>query len=320
MNPEHIPSLRGRATITTVIIVVVLIALCLVVWMYRNTPPLSRLLGADQSVVKGAQQGTVKYLCSEGKTLIATYYDGPSSTAPNGMPIPGGAVDLTLTDGTLMTLPHAVSADGARYANKGESFVFWSKGNTAFVQEGASQKQTYSNCVAESQRSADQQGWNAYASPALGFSILFPTTYTPNTSYRYEALGPGKEIPGVKFTIPASVAEGTNLSSDSYISVEELPNATSCSASLFLDSAQKVHTVTDNDVEYSVGQSNGAGAGNLYDETVYAVSGSAPCVAVRYFIHSTQLANYPAGTRTAFDRAALVAQFDQIRHTLVLGR
>lgn len=305
MAPEHIPSLRGRATIITIIIVVVLIILCLVAWVYRDTPPLSKLFGTGTSL-SGTPQATVLYLCDKGKTISASYYSN--------------SVGLKLNDGSTMTLPHAVSADGARYANKDETFVFWSRGNTAFVQEGASQAQTYSGCIAQSARSADQKTWNAYASSQMGFSILFPVDYTANTAYQYQALGPGKTIGGVKFTIPASMASSTNLSSDTYISVEQLPGAGSCSAAQFIGSPQKISTTTEGSIEYSVAQGGGAAAGNLYEETVYAIPGSVPCTAVRYYIHSTQLANYPAGTRTAFDKAALVAQFDQIRQSLVLGR
>ena len=64
----------------------------------------------------------------------------------------------------------------------------------------------------------------AYSNKALGFSIRLPADYTIDESYKYQAFGPGKDIAGVKFTIPASVAAGTNLGSDSYISVEEIPN------------------------------------------------------------------------------------------------
>jgi membrane-bound inhibitor of C-type lysozyme len=38
-----------------------------------------------------------------------------------------------------------VSGSGARYANSNESFVFWNKGNTAFIEENG--KTTYSNCT-----------------------------------------------------------------------------------------------------------------------------------------------------------------------------
>lgn len=47
-------------------------------------------------------------------------------------------VELTLSDGRTRLLPQAISASGARYANTDESFVFWNKGDTAFVTEGNS--------------------------------------------------------------------------------------------------------------------------------------------------------------------------------------
>ena len=88
---------------------------------------------------------TVQYSCAQGKTLAAEYFDGPTRTAPDGRPIPGGRVLLTLTDGRKLTLPQTLSGSGIRYANEGETFVFWSKGDTAFVEEG--QTATYKDCV-----------------------------------------------------------------------------------------------------------------------------------------------------------------------------
>ena len=69
--------------------------------------------------------------------------------APNGMPIPGGHVVLTLSDGKKLDLPQTLSGSGIRYANADKSFVFWSKGDTAFVEEGPKQTQTYSDCVGQ---------------------------------------------------------------------------------------------------------------------------------------------------------------------------
>jgi membrane-bound inhibitor of C-type lysozyme len=54
-------------------------------------------------------------------------------------------VNLILSDGRQLTVPHAISADGARYANANESFVFWNKGNTAFIQEQGTT--TYAGCA-----------------------------------------------------------------------------------------------------------------------------------------------------------------------------
>lgn len=153
MSPEQVPSLSGRSTITTVVIVVILIALCLLAWAYRNTPPFSNLFGSDVGTLAALDTqkpfNTVSYSCDQGKTIIAEYYDGETHTGDNGMPVGGGHVVLTLTGGQMMSLPHVVSADGARYANTDESFVFWTKGDGAFIQEGANSTQTYTNCVAK---------------------------------------------------------------------------------------------------------------------------------------------------------------------------
>lgn len=90
---------------------------------------------------------TVQYGCAEGKVLVAEYFNGPTRTAPDGRPIPGGRVIVTLADGKKLILPQTLSGSGIRYANHGETFVFWSKGDTAFVEEGPNQTMTYKDCV-----------------------------------------------------------------------------------------------------------------------------------------------------------------------------
>ncbi|CAN5789544.1 hypothetical protein BH11PSE3_BH11PSE3_48230 [soil metagenome] len=90
---------------------------------------------------------TVHYSCAKGKSLTAEYFDGATRTAPDGRPIPGGRVIVTLADGKKLTLPQTMSGSGIRYANEGESFVFWSKGDTAFIEEAPNQTVTYENCV-----------------------------------------------------------------------------------------------------------------------------------------------------------------------------
>ena len=159
-------------------------------------------------------------------------------------------------------------------------------------------------------------GWTRYSQ--AGFSISAPSGFTPDPGHDYQALGPGKDIKGFALTIPASLTKGTNLGADSYIAVETLPGAAPCTAAAFLDSPAAATEVTTNGITYSVATANDAGAGNFYDETVYAVQRSTPCLAVRSFIHSTNIGNYDPGTVKAFDRAALIAQFDAIRATLTV--
>ncbi|MES2006686.1 MAG: MliC family protein [Patescibacteria group bacterium] len=246
------------------------------------------------------------FSCEQGKTIGAVFYSAK--------------VELTLSDGRKLSLPQAISASGARYANADQSFVFWNKGNTAFIGEGKvePQQETYTNCVTgEEGNTSSTTETTTYAYPPLGFSIKYPTTYVLNESYMYQGLGE-EGIPGVKVSVPTTASDKTNLSSDSGVSIEYIPNAINCSASLFLYGEPAATTMTDGGVSYSVAGVTDAAAGNRYEEKVYALAGANPCIAVRYFIHSTELANYPAGTRVAFNKEQLLAEFDSIRHSLTL--
>jgi hypothetical protein len=77
-------------------------------------------------------------------------------------------------------------------------------------------------------------------------------------------------------------------------------------------------TLADGGITYSIASSTGAAAGNRYEETVYALSGTHSCISVRYFIHYGVFQNYPAGMVREFDQQALLASFDAIRRTLVV--
>jgi membrane-bound inhibitor of C-type lysozyme len=72
--------------------------------------------------------------CEGGKSITATFY-----------PTDDAFVDLVLSDERKMSVPRAISASGARYANADESFVFWNKGDTAFITEG--ETTTFAGCV-----------------------------------------------------------------------------------------------------------------------------------------------------------------------------
>lgn len=167
-----------------------------------------------------------------------------------------------------------------------------------------------------------------YKNEAAGFSIRLPSlqvsttsndyTYKLDESYRYQALGPGKDIGGIKFTIPPDMASGTNLGMDSYLSVEQIPQSQTCSAFGFLEGEASAVVVAEGSTIYSVASTTGAAAGNRYEETVYAVPGTNSCVAVRYFIHYSAIENYPVGAVKEFDHAALIKQFDAIRRTLTI--
>jgi hypothetical protein len=150
------------------------------------------------------------------------------------------------------------------------------------------------------------------------FSIHYPKGYTVDEKYVYQGFGPGNEITGVKFTIPQDVAKGTNLASDTYLSVETRVGATKCTAGQFIDLVNGAHEnqVAYNGMIYSVASSTGAAAGNRYEETVYVFGTPRGCMAVRYSIHYGVFGNYPPGTVKEFDRGALLREFDAMRQSL----
>lgn len=71
--------------------------------------------------------------CDGGRTVDAVFSNGSRNS-----------VALVLSDGRALVLPQATSASGARYANADESFVFWNKGHTAFINEKG--KTSYRGC------------------------------------------------------------------------------------------------------------------------------------------------------------------------------
>lgn len=247
------------------------------------------------------------FSCANEKTVLATFSNNPD------------AVFIKLIDGRSFTLPRAISGSGARYANSDESLVFWNKGNTAFVTENG--VDVYTSCVLIA---PDSGGLARYLTDSSGdFSVRYPADYTLNAAYKYDGLGPDKTIGGIKLTIASTTAEGTNLSSyDTGVSIEKISDVKNCSASLFLypDERLKVSTTTDGNVTYSVASTTGVGLGNYYEETVFAVADTNPCVAVRYLVHSTNIQNYEPGAVKEFDRAALFSTLDKIRRSLVIGQ
>jgi membrane-bound inhibitor of C-type lysozyme len=88
---------------------------------------------SDETLATSTQ--TYSYSCDADKSITATFHLPQDDFA-----------NVNLSDGRHLILAHTISADGARYANATESFVFWNKGVTAFVTENGTT--TYSGCVA----------------------------------------------------------------------------------------------------------------------------------------------------------------------------
>lgn len=155
------------------------------------------------------------------------------------------------------------------------------------------------------------QDWKTFSN--AGFSIKYPKDFTVNTNYKNETNGPGQVQTGVSFTIPATLAAGTNLSKDSLISVEENSKVTVCEAKSFIDAglleSDSQQTVLLNGGQYTVVTTGDAGAGNFYEQYIIAIPGPA-CRVVRMLIHSTNIGNYDPGTIKEFDKSALLSIYE----------
>jgi putative hemolysin len=114
-----------KLTINRKVSAVALLALCAlgVMFYIKNT--------GDQKIVQSEVINQAVFSCAENKSIQGIFFKDK--------------VELSLSDGRTMLLMQAVSGSGARYTNSDESFVFWNKGNTAFVEEGNAM--TFKGCV-----------------------------------------------------------------------------------------------------------------------------------------------------------------------------
>lgn len=160
--------------------------------------------------------------------------------------------------------------------------------------------------------------WPRYTDAQLGWSMSYPAGWKVNPRYVSVSLGPDHEIHGVSFDIPDSVQPGTNVShNDTGVSVESIPGK-ACKPSQFVNPAQNVRKLKADGRVYSAAESGDAAMGNRYDTDLFVIEGTSPCIAVRYFIHTTVFENYEPGSIKRFNRASLIATFNRMRATLTL--
>ena len=87
----------------------------------------------EQKFILGTPINKVTFVCADNKQIYAEFYKY--------------SVHLELGFQKTIYLPQTISASGARYATDDDSFVFWNKGNTAFITEGSPDNMTYKDCV-----------------------------------------------------------------------------------------------------------------------------------------------------------------------------
>ncbi len=158
-----------------------------------------------------------------------------------------------------------------------------------------------------------------YQNPSTGLSLTYPDTFAPaipvSANYKTE--------PELALQFIDSIAyDNTNLSE-----VYFLVSSTSDS--------QVVKTCTEpnqnggspeqvvgnegiNGYTFVHNRAEGAGAGNFYQQEIYRMVDSNVCYEVIYYIHSTNIGNYPPGTVTEFDSDAVLQQLYGVFSTFTI--
>lgn len=106
---------------------IILIIILFGFYFYKNLSQKDVVIEKNKDTIINS----VIFNCAENKSIQAIFFKDK--------------VELNLSDKRNMLLLQAISASGARYANSDESFVFWNKGDTAFVEEN--KNITFKDCV-----------------------------------------------------------------------------------------------------------------------------------------------------------------------------
>jgi membrane-bound inhibitor of C-type lysozyme len=261
------------------------------------------------------------YQCANNVSLKATFHKRSVKiqTTPNEPPQPTGSVTLELSDGQTLDLPQTISADGVRYADANDTFVFWSKGNSALIQQNGSSSSSYRNCIVVAPEIDNLT--QIFYSQDLGLTLRYPSGWQLAPTSSSDVGGLTSKVDVIAdITVPESMTKDTNLGTDSGVRVAQLPQVDTCTPNMFLTDAGAVGTSTLNGVTYLVSSTEDAGAGNRYSLTAYVKESVQPCIAVITYIHTSVLENYPAGTVGAYDATAFTNDFAAIRDSIKVAQ
>jgi hypothetical protein len=159
-----------------------------------------------------------------------------------------------------------------------------------------------------------------YSNPVNGVSLTYPDIFTP----ALPVAGNYKSQP--EFTlhfIDIATYQKTNLS-DVYIffsSTSDSQIVATCTEPNQAGGGPEpvVGNEVVNGITYVHSTSDGAGAGNYYQQEIYRTVKEGVCHEVIYFIHYTNIGNYPPGTVTEFDRDVIMQYFLDVFETFTIN-
>jgi hypothetical protein len=158
-----------------------------------------------------------------------------------------------------------------------------------------------------------------YRSDAFGFTIMYPSSITVQTS-GFDGYLSVTHTPLAGFALPASLFEGTNLTEAGvYIGASTDPAIVAVCTQPSSDAHE--NTIGDMVVDgasFKVTTSTDVGAGNLYEMTSYRTVHNNACIEVVELLHSTNSTNYSPGTVQEFDHQKFSGILDALVQTFTL--
>ena len=150
-----------------------------------------------------------------------------------------------------------------------------------------------------------------FSNATYGFSFTYPIalqTTTPAYSLLEDKI--------VQLQIPQSAYPNTNFGDAAFsVSAQYAAGLGDCLKLNAPENSDGFKTkVTINDVDFYMTNSNGAGAGNLYQSKVYRTvkSTGGACIELMETIHTSNIGNYPPNTVTEVNTAPIQEQLDSI--------
>ena len=151
-----------------------------------------------------------------------------------------------------------------------------------------------------------------YEDPQSGFSMYYPSTALLETA-GFEGYLPLTQSPVIAFTLNTDMFQGTNLGEAGvYVGATSSPAivADCMNPSSDAGETQATSSQTINGTAFSVFDSTGAAAGNIYQEKAFRTVENGSCFEIVELLHSSQIGNYPPGKVVAFDQAKFSSILD----------
>ncbi len=151
-----------------------------------------------------------------------------------------------------------------------------------------------------------------YRNDEAGYTVQYPKGFFAVESGR-NPLNMNETFSGIFFNFPSSFVLGTNLSKESFISVETKVEI-ACTPKDFLMAGNpgSTSTIQADGLTFKGQSASDAAAGNRYNETVYTTLHKNVCYGIRLFLHSGNIDNYDPGTVRAFDQAKIESLFKEM--------